>query len=199
MPATIIGRVPGLRNVPFNVPVVTQTGGSTFQWVGETGSKPVGELAFTRTTLGHNKVAGIVVLSEELVRFSNPGAEETVRRDLVEQCAKFLDETFIQVAKASGREQSREHHLQRDLAGREWHDAQRPAIRPQRGARRARGRRHHDRWARHRDHAGDCARDCDADESARARRRTASRSRRTAARCSGIRSSCRRRSMPACW
>ena len=101
-PQTIIGRVPGLRNVPFNVPIVTQTGGSTFQWVGEAASKPVGELAFTRTTMGHNKVAGIVVLSEELVRFSRPGAEETVRRDLIEQCAKFLDEAFIQVAKAAG-------------------------------------------------------------------------------------------------
>jgi HK97 family phage major capsid protein len=102
MPATIIGRVPGFRNVPFNIPIVTQTGGSTFAWVGETGSKPVGELAFTRTSLLYNKVAGIVVLSEELVRFSRPGAEETVRRDLVDQCAKFLDESFIQVAKAVG-------------------------------------------------------------------------------------------------
>ena len=83
-------------------PIITQTGGSTFQWVGETGSKPVGELAFTRTSMGHNKVAGIIVLSEELVRFSNPDSEETVRRDLVEQCAKFLDESYIQVSKAPG-------------------------------------------------------------------------------------------------
>lgn len=100
--ATIIGRVNGFRRVPFNIPIITQTGGSTFEWVGESGVKPVGELAFTRTTLGHHKVAGIVVLSEELIRLSRPNAEETVRRDLVEQCAQFLDQQFIRIAITAG-------------------------------------------------------------------------------------------------
>jgi len=100
--ASILGRVPGFRMVPFNVPIITQTGGSTFAWVGEAGSKPVGELSFERTTFGYNKVAGIVVLAEELIRLSNPDAEATVRRDMVEQCAAFLDAAFIQVAKSSG-------------------------------------------------------------------------------------------------
>jgi HK97 family phage major capsid protein len=100
-PQTIIGRVPGFRNVPFNIPIITQTGGSTFTWVGEGASKGVGELAFTRTTIGYHKVAGIVVLTDELVRQSTPAAEEVVRRDMVEQCAKFLDEAFIQVAKTA--------------------------------------------------------------------------------------------------
>jgi len=101
-PMTIIGRVPGFRNVPFNIPLITQTGGSTFEWVGEGGVKPVGELAFERTTMPTSKVAGIVVLTEELIRLSSPAAEETVRRDLTEQCARFLDEQFIQVAVAPG-------------------------------------------------------------------------------------------------
>lgn len=98
----IIGRVQGFRRVPFNIPIITQTGGSTFEWVEESGVKPVGELAFTRTTLGHHKVAGIVVLSEELVRLSTPSAEATARRDLVEQAAVFLDEQFIQVGITAG-------------------------------------------------------------------------------------------------
>jgi HK97 family phage major capsid protein len=101
-PATIIGRTPGLRRVPVGIPVVTQTGGSTFAWVGEQGSKPVGQLAFDRTTTARHKVAGIVVLSEELVKYGKPDAEETVRRDLIEQCARFLDAAFIQVAKTAG-------------------------------------------------------------------------------------------------
>lgn len=100
--ATIIGRVPGFRTVPFNIPIITQTGGSTFEWVGEGGSKPVGELDFTRTTMPTSKVAGIVVLTEELIRLSTPSAEETVRRDLVEQCARFLDAQFIQVGVSAG-------------------------------------------------------------------------------------------------
>lgn len=100
-PATIIGRLP-LRSVPFNIPLITQTGASTFDWVGEGGVKPVGELAFDRTTLTWSKAAGIVVLTEELVRFSQPSAEATVRNDLVEQCAKFLNEQFIKASVSAG-------------------------------------------------------------------------------------------------
>ncbi len=97
--ATILGRIPvPFRTVPFNIPIVTQTGGSTFGWVGEGGVKGVGELAFTRTTLTWSKVAGIIVLTDELIRLSRPDAEATVRQDLVEQCARFIDQQFIQVA-----------------------------------------------------------------------------------------------------
>jgi len=102
MPQTIIGKVPNFRRVPFNIPIITQTGGSTFEWVGEGAPKPVGELAFERTTLGYTKCAGIIVLTEELIRLSTPNAEDRARGDLIEQCAKFLDEQFIQVAIAAG-------------------------------------------------------------------------------------------------
>ncbi len=101
-PQTIIGRVNGFRRVPFNIPIITQTGGSTFNWVGEGAPKPVGELAFDRTTMSNSKVAGIVVLTDELVRLSTPSAEATVRQDLIDQCAKFLDEQFIQVGISAG-------------------------------------------------------------------------------------------------
>lgn len=101
-PQTIIGRVQGFNRVPFNIPIITQTGGSTFAWVGEGAPKPVGELAFDRTTMSYSKVAGIVVLTEELVRLSTPSAESTVRNDLIRQCAKFLDEQFIQVGISAG-------------------------------------------------------------------------------------------------
>lgn len=98
MPRTIIGRVNGFDMVPFNIPIIEQTGGSTFAWVGEGAPKPVGELAFERTTMAPSKVAGIVVLTDELVRLSVPKAEDKVREDLIKQCAKFLDQQFIRVA-----------------------------------------------------------------------------------------------------
>lgn len=101
-PATILGRLPGIRQVPFNVRIPVQTGGSTVNWVGEAAPKPVSELAFDAITLGMNKVAGIVVLTDELVRSSQPNAEDTVRRDLVEQVARFLDQQFIDPAVAAG-------------------------------------------------------------------------------------------------
>jgi HK97 family phage major capsid protein/HK97 family phage prohead protease len=101
-PMTIIGKVPGFRRVPFNIPIITQTGGSTFEWVGEGAVKPVGELAFDRTTMGYTKCAGIIVMTEELVRLSTPAAEATARRDMLEQAAKFLDEQFIRVGVTAG-------------------------------------------------------------------------------------------------
>jgi len=101
-PETIVGRIDGFRRVPFNVRIPMQTGGSTVAWVGEAAPKPVTELAFGTVTMPYHKIAGIVVLTEELVRLSSPSAEETVRRDLVEQIARFMDSAFIDPTAAGG-------------------------------------------------------------------------------------------------
>lgn len=95
MPATIIGKLTGIRQVPFNVRIPVQTGGSTVNWVGEAAPKPVSQLSFDSMSLGRHKVAGIVVLTDELVKDSSPSAEEAVRRDLVAQTVRFLDAAFI--------------------------------------------------------------------------------------------------------
>jgi HK97 family phage major capsid protein len=100
-PATILGRIPGLRNVPFNCKVPAQTGGGTYGWVGEAKPKPVTKLAFSSVTLDITKVAGIIVLTEELVRLSNPSAEALVRADMVAGIAQFLDAQFIDPAVAA--------------------------------------------------------------------------------------------------
>lgn len=100
-PATILGRIDGLRRVPFNIKVPRQTGGASASWVGEGAPKPVSSLAFDSITLGHTKVAGIVVMTEELVRFSNPAAEDIVRRDLVETIGGLIDKDFVDPDKAA--------------------------------------------------------------------------------------------------
>lgn len=94
-PQTIIGKIEGLRRVPFNIRMPGQTTGSSVGWVGEGAPKPVSALAFDTTTLRFTKVAGIVVLTEELVRFSNPSAEAIVSQDLRDSIAQFLDQQFI--------------------------------------------------------------------------------------------------------
>lgn len=100
-PQTILGRMQGLRNVPFNVKMPGQTGGSSVNWVGEGAPKPVSKLAFDTTTLRFTKCAGIVVLTDELVRFSNPSAEAIVQADLTAAIAQFLDESFVDPSKAA--------------------------------------------------------------------------------------------------
>lgn len=100
-PATILGKIPGLRNVPFNCKVPAQTAGGTYGWVGEAKPKPVTKLAFSAETLGISKAAGIIVLTEELVRLSNPSAEALVRQDMIAGIAQFLDAQFIDPAVAA--------------------------------------------------------------------------------------------------
>jgi HK97 family phage major capsid protein len=100
-PLTVMGRMSGFRRVPFNVKVPRQTGGASVNWVGEGKVKPLTSLAFDSLTLDFNKVAGIIPLTEELVRFSSPAAEELVRSDLASAIAQFLDDAFLDPANAA--------------------------------------------------------------------------------------------------
>jgi len=99
-PETILGKIPGLRKVPFNVSVPAQTAGGVYSWVGQGAPKPVTKLGFAAVTLGINKAAGIILLTEELVRSSSPDAETIVRADMIAGIAAFLDQQFIDPAAA---------------------------------------------------------------------------------------------------
>lgn len=81
-PQTIVGRIPNLRRVPFKVKVPRQTSGGAAYWVGEGKPKPLTSLAFDSVTLDITKIATIAVLTDELVRLSNPSAEAIVRDQL---------------------------------------------------------------------------------------------------------------------
>lgn len=100
-PATIIGNIQGFRRVPFNIKMPSQTSGSSANWVGEGKPKPVSALGFGTVQLGFTKAAGIVVMTDELVRFSNPSAEGIVQTDLIATIAEFLDVQFIDPAVAA--------------------------------------------------------------------------------------------------
>lgn len=100
-PLTIMGRLSGFRNVPFKIKVPRQTAGASVNWVGEGKVKPLTSLAFDSLTLEHSKIAGIIPLSEELVRFSSPSAEELVRADLSAAIAQFIDVEFIDPTNAA--------------------------------------------------------------------------------------------------
>src|SRR5262245_45096247 len=100
-PLTIIGRIPGLTRVPFKVRVPRQTAGATVNWVGEGAPKPLTSLAFDSITLDITKIAGIIPLTEELVRFSDPSAELLVRNDLSKAIVQFMDAQFVDPTKAA--------------------------------------------------------------------------------------------------
>jgi hypothetical protein len=52
-------------------------------------------MTFDTLTLRWAKAAAISVLTEELVRFSNPAAEDVVRQDLARGIVQFLDRQFV--------------------------------------------------------------------------------------------------------
>ena len=104
-PQTIIGKfgagsIPSLRRVPFNIRILGQTSGGSGYWVGQASPKPVTKFDFAATKLGWAKVANIAVLSQELVRFSNPSAEMLVRDGLAAALIERLDTDFIDPSKA---------------------------------------------------------------------------------------------------
>lgn len=99
-PQTIIGKITGLRRVPFNIKMPLQDTGASTGWVGEAARKPVTSMHFDTTTLRFHKAAGIAVVSEELIRFSTPAVEELIRTDLRNSIVQFLDEQFIDPAVA---------------------------------------------------------------------------------------------------
>ena len=104
-PRTIIGRfgqggIPALTNLPFNVRVHAQTSGGSASWVGEGKAKPLTSYDFETVNFGYAKVAAIAVLTDELIRFSNPRADALVRDALANSVIERLDVDFIDPQKA---------------------------------------------------------------------------------------------------
>jgi len=110
-PRTIIGqfgttiaggvKVPSLNPIPFNVRIAGQASGGNAYWVGEGAPKPLTAFDFTATELRWAKVATIAVLTNELIRFSNPSAERLVRDGLAGAVIERIDLDFVDPAKAA--------------------------------------------------------------------------------------------------
>lgn len=110
-PRTIIGQfgqngVPSLNRIPFNVRIAGQTSGGTAYWTGEGAPKPLTNFDFNAVELRWYKIATIAVLTQELIRFSDPSAERLVRDALAAAVIEradidFIDPTKILVANVS--------------------------------------------------------------------------------------------------
>ncbi len=92
---------PSLRRVGFNERVSGMSTGYTAGWKGE-GLPALPSAAVTfNTSLTWNCMSALAVLTKEAVRFSNPAAEEVVRRELAAAVNAKLDVDFIDPAKAA--------------------------------------------------------------------------------------------------
>jgi HK97 family phage major capsid protein len=90
-----VGRIQGFRRVPFNIRMPRQTSGASAGWVGQGAPKPVSKLQFDTVSMTWAKIAVIIALTEELVRYSSPSAEALVRQDMVDAISQFMDSQFL--------------------------------------------------------------------------------------------------------
>jgi len=94
-PKLVMGRMTSLNRVPFLSRQGRQLTGVTGGFVGEGAPKPVQKQTFDNVSLGFAKVAVIVVLSDEAVRFSTIKAEMRARDDMVKGIATYIDKRFM--------------------------------------------------------------------------------------------------------
>jgi HK97 family phage major capsid protein len=94
-PKTILGQLQGLRIVPTNISFPRQTAGASVGWTAEGSPIQASPLAFDTVTLPPTKLAGLVVVSKELARSSDPAAERLIEQDLTRAIAAFMDAQFL--------------------------------------------------------------------------------------------------------
>lgn len=97
--ASLLGRIPGLRNVPFATKVPQEDVGANFFWVAEGAVKPVSKMSFSNNILlPPLKGQGIVVLSRELVELAVKGFPGAMLDTLVAGLTSFVDKSFLDPA-----------------------------------------------------------------------------------------------------
>jgi HK97 family phage major capsid protein len=98
-PATALGKI-AFQRVPFGVTVPILTNAGIYGWTGEGLPKKVTKLGFASDKLPLTKATGIIVLTDELVKSSNPDAEVICRNAMIKGIAAFLDGQLLDPAVA---------------------------------------------------------------------------------------------------
>jgi HK97 family phage major capsid protein len=96
--AKAVVRRMGARSVPLpngNMTWPKLTGSTTAQYIGENTNVPKTETTFGQLKLSAKKLAALVPISNDLIRFGNPQADTIVRDDLVNSMALAEDLNFI--------------------------------------------------------------------------------------------------------
>ncbi len=89
------------REVPPFVTVKGQDGQATGYWVGESKGIPASTGDFSTVNLSPLKVGALSVMSNDLIRYSTPAAEQLVANMLAEASAQRIDQTVFSATAAS--------------------------------------------------------------------------------------------------
>ncbi|MEP7297779.1 MAG: phage major capsid protein [Burkholderiales bacterium] len=95
-PLSILGRLVGVRRIPFNTRMINEVTGASAAWIGEGIATPTSAPAFsTDATLTWAKVQAIAVTTNELIRSSAPSVDSILSSDLAKACAFAMDLAFV--------------------------------------------------------------------------------------------------------
>jgi HK97 family phage major capsid protein len=94
-PKEVLLRLTGRRIAPVNVTVATQSAGMVGAWVGEGQAIPVSRMSLSSTALRPTKLGGILAVTKELARSSDPAATSLVEADLTRGIAAFSNVALL--------------------------------------------------------------------------------------------------------
>lgn len=101
-PLSAFGRISAsMRKVPFRARVPRGTAGAQTGWVAENGVIPVTSETFDALTTASEKMASIVVITDDVVRFADPDADAMLRDDLARSSAVATDTSFLDPSSAA--------------------------------------------------------------------------------------------------
>lgn len=90
---SIVGRLQGLRRVPFNTRTTKITGGAIAYWVSEAQPRPLSRPSLAGETLPSATLNALIVATRESV--GKPAAERLLQDDLLRATTAVLDATFL--------------------------------------------------------------------------------------------------------
>ncbi len=100
-PREILGRLPGVRRVPFDLQLVSLEGAVASAWVGEGQPIPISKPQFAAAvTLPRLKVASMTVMSLELARAEGANAESAFSAEISRSLVSGSDAAFIDPSNA---------------------------------------------------------------------------------------------------
>lgn len=99
-PNLILSKMTQARAVPSNIRIPRATTGTSTSWIGEGKPAPLTNAAFGDLEIGEHKIGAICVFTEELLKRSEPAAENLVRDDLLATIGQAIDLAFIDQANA---------------------------------------------------------------------------------------------------
>lgn len=101
-PATILGKLRGMRPVPPNTRTIREASGGGGGWVAAGNPTPLSQYDLDEISLGVSKMQGGIVLTDEMTRTANAASLAWLEQLMIRTLAALLDAAFIDPTLTAG-------------------------------------------------------------------------------------------------